>query len=341
MGNSKELDATMYREYEIAEWHEKGLVLGEVNSCIVIKDLEDGKESPLVALAKLPFPQFARIYLSRFEGSEVYLKDPAFTYKLFLMSELNMRVFCERLRNPNITHEEIKKKYGKNLNRNELNEFIYTPLDVIPKIISSSKRAQVCQLKYLYLTQYITFDEAKKMGLSIVPFLEQERQAGASVDGYELEQKLATLNTAVRLIFVKLFGLYGHSRMSIKDISKEFGIPISKIEMVYDLLIPPFLKTLGDFKSKTGYVERDYAPGDTIRYKNKTYRELDLDIQIKFIFQNVLSETEKLVLSARSNKEVASYIAYKYLYHDRKEVEQYLSLGGQELEELGSMGGLK
>lgn len=345
MNKSSEHTVTMYREYGISEWHEKCLVLSAVEVTSITNDLMKGIESPLVTLVRLPFPQFARAYLQKFAAAERYLKDPAFTYKLFLMTNSTVKVFCSKIRNPELTKAELEEtfsvKYKNNVYRAELDEFINTPLDVLPKIASTSVTATVRLAKFIYLTRYINFDEAKKMDLGIVQFLEAERHAGVPADGYELEEKLKMLNSAIRLIFVKLLGLYGNPRKTTEEVAAEMKISASKIQSLYNELIPYFLKTLGDFKHKIGYVDADYLPGDTIEYANKAYRKLDLAFQIHFIYNHTLTADEKLVLSGYSNREASIYIAYKYMYHDREKVAKYLSLGRTEIYDFGVFGGLK
>lgn len=337
----KNIQREMYTKYGIAEWFEKCLVLNDIERESIKSNLENGLNTALVALAKLPYPLFVRAYLSRFPAAEHYLSDPAFGYKLFLMSEPSTKILCETIRNPDITGAELEKKYKrKSFDRMEVSEFMNTPLDMLPKILSPDSNFKPIWLKYLYLTQYIDYEEAKKLGISFASVLERDRASGAQYDGYELEDKLKLLNPASRLIICKLLGLFGHTRMTIRDIVKEYGLADYKVRTLFNELFPSLLLTIGDFKNKVGYIEREYEPGEAKEYSNRKFRALDLDIQVKFIVNNVLSDSERLVLESMSNSEVAFYVAYKYLYHDKKKTMDSLVMDISDIDIDNSFGGL-
>ncbi len=323
----KDINTMMYRDYDIAEWTEKELVLSSTDREQLLEDLNDNMDSHLVAMARLPFPKFARQYLERFPDFSRYLKDPAFTYKLFLLKNSSIAEFCALLRRHFINDGEQRFKYAsKSFDFGEVIELLSQPFDVIPKLHPSGSRANPMLMKYLYLTQYIDYETAMQLGLKISSIFNLDRQINPQADGFELEKKLSTLNLGIRLIFVKALGLYGNPRQPLREIANELKIPVSLVEKVYDELIHCFGMTLGDFKNKTGYIEKPYAIDETREYSSDKFRKIDLDVQTKFVLNNLLSPEERLVLSTKSNQEVKLYIVSKYIYKDDKKARSALSL---------------
>jgi hypothetical protein len=98
-----------YRKYGISEWNEKTLILTDEERSVVTSDLEEGNLNPLIDIVKLPFPQFVTAYYSRFPNKPVELNDPAFGYKLYLLTERGISYHAELLRNPDAKKNEVHK----------------------------------------------------------------------------------------------------------------------------------------------------------------------------------------------------------------------------------------
>ena len=82
--------------FGIAEWSKKTICLGSKSSEDVLKRLgkwrvsKEDNESLLLEITMLPFPEFVKKYFSAFPNGAIYLKDPAFGYKLFLSTSMEI-----------------------------------------------------------------------------------------------------------------------------------------------------------------------------------------------------------------------------------------------------------
>lgn len=93
----------------ISEWDKKQAMLEANEVYTIIEDLKAGVDSDLVALAKLPFPHFAREYLKDYPASAPYFADPAFGYKLYFLSERELSVFTWLIKFPELRHGDFEK----------------------------------------------------------------------------------------------------------------------------------------------------------------------------------------------------------------------------------------
>ena len=349
--NSKEhsieeekMSVAMYREYGIAEWYEKCLVMTSVEKLEVLKNIRNGENSLLVQLVRLPFPHFVREYFERIyqqneerRGIAVYLNDPAFGYKMYMLTEKMIERFSESLRST-LSGEAVALL--KDFSSSSFREIMDNTLDQSLVTCDSGIKSRGRLMKYVYLTQYITYDEALKMNLSISKLFQKDREAGVMEDGFELENKLDTLNPIARTIFARMIGLYGQKRMKRKEISTFLDVSVERIGQLYDEIFSYFLRTLGEFKNKLGFVERNYAPNDIRMYNNKYFREIDLKLTIGHILKNMLSPEEQKVVSSLNYSKAHLYIAYKYLFNqDYKLTSDYLINASLSELELGDIGG--
>lgn len=305
-----------YREYGIAEWREKQFILSDEEVESVITELENSEkgesvDQSLLEILRLPYPRFVESYFSKYPAAEPYLHDPAFGYKMYFLNDSAAITLAELIRNPQNTICDIQQTCGRILKNTVITELLKTPLSDIPKIMSGTKTNKLFALKYVYISQYMNLAEAKKLGIPMASFFEQD-----GADGYMLEDKLNTLNPATRIVMAKSLGMYGGFRKNINQIVKENNISVRSATKVFNFVFPLFFRTYGEFKNALGYEAREYAVDEAKEYQNKTFRMLDLGLQANFIENNVLTEAERAIVSSLSNNRSLVYIAAKYIYRD-------------------------
>lgn len=319
----------MYSYYGIAEWREKCIVLSEQEIKSVKKALSAGIDSPLTTIVRLPFPKFAEEYYKNCKKAKKYFEDPAFGYKLYLLSDKVLETFAFYMRSNDIKDEDLKllrylKKEITFIFSNNLNDVIFAELS------AKGKFFLVREIKFIYLSQYIDLEEAKKLGLKKAKQFEIDVANGSCSNGYELGAKLGYLNPTARYLMTHTLGLYGFKRQSVKEVAKELGISYGFLIRMFNELFSSFFLTLGEFKNKLGVIDKDYLSGEYIEYGHRNYKKYDLDVEIYRIFTQ-LSDFEKIILSSYSNSEIKAYIAYKYIFKDTKKTLEYLVADSCEL----------
>lgn len=326
------LTAGMYRNYDVAEWNEKKAILTTIEAQTVLADLKEGKNTPLVELIKLPFPRFAeeyfRPYFDQMGKYKTFYLDPAFGFKLYFLSESHLRIFATIIREPNLTNRQIANvlKTPKNVSHriSGIQQIVDTPLDRIPKIVSSFKERTVFQKRFLYLTQYIDMETAKRLNLPISAIFE----ADGATKGYDLEGKLNILNQAMRLIVTLYLGLYGEESMSAYQIRREiFNNEFDNriYNAAIQFILENFDKPLGQFAATIGYMESIDPLTGIKEYSSKTYREIDIKMQTMFVFEH-LSQIDKMTLRTYSNKERLLYLTSQYMFRTPEFLARNMSL---------------
>lgn len=323
--NSKN-NVYMYRLFGISEWEEKCAILERDEKLRILKALKEGKYTPLVALAKLPFPKFASIYFRRYPGAKDYIKDSDFGYKLYILSDSNKRYFksmADDSFNRNTKNTEIKTQIQDNLRMS---------LEELAKKVSNNQKQFS---RFIYITRYIDLTEAKRLGISRTPIFEAD-----GVDGYELLNKLSCLNATTKIVMVKFLGLYGNTPHSIGDISTELHLPKVNVSKMVKLLLPSMALSLGEFKNKIGLIERDYEKDEYKEYKNKAFRDLDLRLQVAFVYNFVLNNLERSALGGYNPKTVYLYLISKYIIKDPDKLSEYLVVDKKQVDRCMNLQGL-
>lgn len=328
---------SMYYDHGISEWHEKSLILTNEEQIIIEKSLITGIDTEILELVRLPFPKFVEGYFSRFHSAKKLLADPESGYKLYFLEDSHIARLSTMLRNrENKGRESEYSVPQKTVNPNLI--LLKFSLEDIPKLASSQRQHYIYEQKYLYLTQYIDLEEAKRLGLSIVSKFERDMEyTGSLVDGYEFKAKLETLNPVAQFILARVLGLYGHKRESLLKIARELGLPYLKLQELYNMLYPVFLMTLGDFKNKIGYVERTYGIGEFREYNNKVFRETDIILETTFMYNFFLTPEERKVLSnshGKITREGYIYLGYRFIYKDVAKTAEYMTSTPNEVEKI-------
>ena len=294
----------LYREYEIAEWTDKCLILSEAEQVEILKCLSNGVETELVSQVRLPYPKFVESYYQKYPNATYFLKDPTFAYRLYIMREAIVTELNAKIKNPKEKHGNVTKS----IRDTELIELLQTPFEQLTRIRTNREGNTEIERKYVYICQYIDAVEAERLGLKGFTFF-----TNGAYRGYDLEGKLNSLNDVARTIMSQYLGLYGSNRTAVSSISKSTRITENKIKELIGYLFDAFMMPTESLRSKIGYIPKDYQIGEFREYTRRDYRDLDLAIQIRYILLNVLNENERAVLENYSNSEVKAYITAKYI----------------------------
>lgn len=316
----------MFLKFGIREWREKCLVLSD-NEIHLIKDnLNSNLESPLVCLVKLPFPQFIQVYLSRYEGSKKFLNKYGyeFFYKFYLLPYKSMRLLSEKIKHPEKKYDDIisSSSFYKGVRKDmspELEESIlYLSKNASNFLGINTKNTDI---KFLYLTQYITHEEAVKLGLPISLYHESE-----DIDGYDLERKLSCLNSGLRYIIVNYLGLYGYDRKSVRTLAKILGIDIEKVKRCLEMIIPLLSKTYNEYRVKLGIINPESDTFELIEYTNSVFNKYNLYIQTVYLLRFFADEKAKDLIS-----NVKLEFPMRHLCNKYNELEKSVSLNENEI----------
>lgn len=319
----------MYRFHDILEWTEKSQVLSSKELEEVERYLREGKMSPLLEILKLPFPMFAYEYFKKLGSVNRFLIDPAFGYKMYMLSD-KLRVFfanMSRAKKPSDIPNMYKKNFSEYLT--ELEDIFSLPLDKI----SAQKNRDERDLKFIYLTQYITASVATELNLQFGKCLIGQE------DGYELEKKLQALNLFPRIIASHALGLYGLKRKKIESIAQFLNVNSSIAVRLWRELKPMLELPYLDFIRKIGLqVQSEESEGIKL-YSNETYKNLDLNLHMSWLYNNVLSDLEKGVLATLNQKNTRIYIARKYMFDNPETIARYLSASDIKVSKYGELSG--
>jgi hypothetical protein len=311
----------LYREYGISEWREKTLILTKAELSYIYRCLKSGEENELVELVKLPFPEFVEKYYMLQPGSEKYLKDPTFAYRLYAMRDTMISYINADIKNPDETLGQ--KLYLADISRpdiDEIREYLETPYCELVNITSVSNQNNDLERRLDYISQYIDAKKAESLGFTTQPYYCNE-----VYKGFELEQKLAILNRGARWIIVMYLGLYGGFRKNTKEIADDLGLPVPRVRELINYIFPCFKFFKEALQTRTGYINREYSIGERKEYRNLYYRKLDEIVECAYIRSKLLPSGEKLILDSMSNSEANKYIKKKYL----SQAEMLISTGSK------------
>ncbi len=327
------LSRELYKTYGISEWHEKRMLLTAEEQIRILSDLIAHTSSDLLEIVSLPFPKFTEKYFQNYPASAAYFKDPSFAYKLYFLDDANMRIFAEQMRNPNLSRKAILRILGYkegNFDKNLLNVMMMTSFEDIPKMISVANVSQMNLVKFVYLTQYIDAAEAARLKLSLATVFERDH-----VDGYELDKKLAILNPATRFLMTAYLGLEGYHRHQVSELKSYFSenrTYVPYIQKLIDTLLPRLARPYGEMYTFLKFAGQS-SPSNMFEYGNKEFRDLDIVLETKYFAHNVLSQTEKEVLSSYPSKKQKLYLAAKCMYKDAESLARNFTSTVSQIEE--------
>lgn len=307
---------TLYLLYGVSEWPEKCQIMTASEKLEVLKDLKEGKNTPLAKLVKMPFPFFARQYFSQFPVAEGYFKYPAFAYKIYFMENSELRCFTEMMRNPHLTYKQLnellRELYGYRIvNYHNFNLEYISQMDLedLSKTMSSTRKSKTHTLKFLQLTDYINREEAEKMSLSVADIFVKD-----GVEGYDLEYKLSILNPEARRILEQYLGIHGYRPHGIAELKKSTVVPTSEtIDHLIDTIVPKLYRSPKEFAHFIGFREEKQIPGNIFEYSSEFYRKIDISLETYAYVKNANS-AEKEILASLKRKKKILYIAAKHMF---------------------------
>lgn len=327
MDSIKELSLQMYESYGIAEWPKKYMTLAPEDKLNILNYINGNcpkKESidALLELLKLPFPKFIERY---FSDSEEFMDrlshDPQLSYKVYFLSDMRLQFFSMILKNPSLTVKEIQEILNCKAVHiiGSINQVLNLSLDDMG-LYSVSQQGSERIRQFIYLTQYIDLEEAKRLGLSSYnTFLND------GVNGYELERKINMLNPTIRSLMIYYLGLYGHNRHSCKEIFDVIDQKKEKTHKVVEFICPLLMQSTGVFKNAIGFSEERQIPGNSFEYTNKAFRSYDIEFETRAL-SRTLDEASIAVLERYTPLQRKNYLAAKFMFKTPESLARNLCL---------------
>lgn len=322
MDITEEENLRMLSQYGISEWREKCLVITLEEKTLIEETLDREGSIPFLEMIRKPFPKFVVEYLAANFDNLKYLKDPAIGYKLYLLSEAMLTFFFYKIRNPKISIKDINNFINNHTKKYDLDIELNKPLDQL--VSESVNKKNKHPVKFIYLTQYIDREEARRLGLKKASQFDADFERTGNDYGYCLEEKMSLLNPAARTILANYLGLYGLDPLSINEIASKYSIPFGRIKTSLDILLPSLLLTYGEFKNALGFIDKDYKDGEYRQYASrKAYKKTDINLTVSYIGAN-LSGLEGEALKTHESAEITAYIMAKYVFKDPNIAMEYI-----------------
>lgn len=328
MTNEEENTRSLYLLYGITEWSAKCNILTNEEQLQVLNDLRNGTNSRLVELVKMPFPSFATEYFKDFSQAQEYFKDPAFAFKIYFLTESQLRFFSEYMRNFEITYEQIKKLIKENYGytnayehiKNTIEEIRIIDLESLANTMSSIKHSRTKKIKFLQLMSYIDIDSVRSMNLSSARLFEITGETGL-----DLEANLNLLNPTARKILILYIGLYGFKSHSIEEISNiVFGKDMTLTMNLINFLIPKMSKGTKELAHAIGFKGASHSE-NMFEYTASGFKKLSIDIEVYGLIHDA-DEYTKAILDKMSPIEKKIYLAAKFMYKTPESLARNLNL---------------
>ncbi len=327
MPNEEANTRSLYLLYGITEWPAKCNVLTNEERLQALNDLRNGTNSRLAELVKKPFPSFATEYFKDFAQAQEYFKDPAFAFKIYFLTESQLRFFSEYMRNSEITYEQIKKLIKENYGyttayghiKNIVEEIRIIDLESLANTMSSIKHSRTKKIKFLQLMSYIDVDSVRSMNLSSARLFEITGETGL-----DLEANLNLLNPTARKILILYIGLYGFKSHSIEEISNiVFGKDMVLTTNFINFLIPKMSKSTKELAHAIGF--KGASPENMFEYKAPGFKKLSIDIEVYGLIHDA-DEYTKAILDKMNPLEKKIYLAAKFMYKTPESLARNLNL---------------
>ncbi len=323
MTNEEENTRSLYLLYGITEWSAKCNILTNEEQLQVLNDLRNGTNSRLVELVKMPFPSFATEYFKDFSQAQMYFKDPTFAFKIYFLTENQLRIFSEYMRTVNEIEKSDEKKDEFN-NSHELNitldELMMMNFESIVNDTSSVKRRRTSKIKFLQLMSYIDIDIAKSMNLSCARLFEITGETRL-----DLEANLNLLNPTAKIMLILYIGLYGFKSHNMEEISNIFfGRNTNLTGQLINFLIPRITKSTKEFSHSIGYRGAAH-PENMFEYSVPAFKKLNIAIEVPVLYNGV-NEYTKAILDKMTSNYKKTYLVAKYMYKTPESLARNMNL---------------
>ena len=330
MTNEEENTRSLYLLYGITEWSAKCNILTNEEQLQVLNDLRNGTNSRLVELVKMPFPSFATEYFKDFSQAQMYFKDPTFAFKIYFLTENQLRIFSEYMRTVNEIEKSDEKKDEFN-NSHELNitldELMMMNFESIVNDTSSVKRRRTSKIKFLQLMSYIDIDIAKSMNLSCARLFEITGETRL-----DLEANLNLLNPTAKIMLILYIGLYGFKSHNMEEISNIFfGRNTNLTGQLINFLIPRITKSTKEFSHSIGYRGAAH-PENMFEYSVPAFKKLNIAIEVPVLYNGV-NEYTKAILDKMTSNYKKTYLVDKYMYKTPESLARNMNLSIADAQE--------
>ena len=334
MTNEEENARSLYLLYGITEWPAKSNILTNEERLQVLNDLRNGTNSRLSKLVKMPFPSFATEYFKDFSQAQMYFKDPTFAFKIYFLTENQLRIFSEYMRTVDEIEKQIKNSDDKKdefNNTRDINiilaELIMINFEIIVNDMSSVKRKRTSKIKFLQLMSYIDIDIAKSMNLSCARLFEI-----TSETRLDLEANLNLLNPAAKVMLILYIGLYGFKAHSMEEVSNIlFGKNTDLTTQLINFLIPRITKSTKEFSHSIGFRGAAH-PENMFEYSVPTFKKLNIAIEVLALYNSV-NEYTKAILDKMTSNYKKTYLVAKYMYKTPESLARNMNLSIADAQE--------
>lgn len=318
---------------KISELREKCLLLSQEEKEKLLIDLNNGTTNELVELIKLPFPKFAYEYLRRFPKFKELNADYNIGYNLYFLTDSEIKAIVSVAKGIH-TPNEARLYYNIDFAYTHTFTKILYPFRDFNPMLCAKNLLWHNIAKYIYIAQYIDEKEAEKLGMTSFTFY-----TNGEYRGFELKEKLDSLNIGMRKIIENYIGLNEeNTRMNRLEVSEKLGVSQTAVLYTTRKILPLFLKTTKELQNKIGYCGKaNTNEANTYSYINKEFRRHDLSSSTDYILNNISSSQEKTVLETKSEKEKELYLAAKYMYPSKETIFRYLNVSLSKAQELSDI----
>lgn len=308
----------LYENFGIAEWREKCLVLRECEIEYALRHLGE-EDNEFVKLIKMPFPKFAENYFRQFKDRLPYVENPQFGYNLFLLNDGELTLLMSYFRTKEAISKRLLEKVAPIL------ENLVISFDSPIKINKRNPQFKKHIFQKAYISQYITKEEAKRLGLTNRVFFEN-----GEYKDFKLQEKIDCLNGVTREMFNCLLGMEGRHRLDTSGVSKKLELVEANVKTLVDIAAIPMSKTLGEFKNAIGYLEND-EKGFSL-YTNQIFKKTDFYNNYFYYTKHIINISDIIVLKDLEYKDSKTYIASKYFYSSASSVRKALAISKEDAE---------
>lgn len=277
----------------ITEWTEKSIILTIEEKLEVLNCIKNETSTSLFEMVKLPFQEFIvnyyityyndrlrKIKLNSQSGNciryENFIKDPSIGYKIYLLSNANIKALNLYIKGEN---RQILSNFSS-----YITDILASSIDEMMRTFVKTNAGKIQIRKYVYIMQYVDAKEAERLGLKSFTFCKDFIHRG-----FALGEKLECLNDLERLAMTKYFGLDGYMPDNMREVEEELGVPTGKLESFSNKeFLLKFTGALDEFKHEIGFIDREYAPGEIKEYTDVSkYAKMASTLEAYYIQEHI------------------------------------------------------
>lgn len=306
----EKIGTLLFRACGVSEWEEKRIYLTEEEQVEILNSLKKGEDTDLVRWVKLPYPKFATEFLRKNQAnlelrkshngylesliSGDALNNDLIGYKLYMLTDSMVKIIVDYMTKPELLLSELTDNTSM-YRMAAVTDKLAAPLE--KSYIKSSGRivGKEDLKKYIHIMSYIDSEEAKALGLESFTFY-----TNGEYRGFNIKEKLESLNPLIRHIFISYLGING-AYYSSKEICEKLNISEATLENLLNVdILLALSKSCGEFRNAIKYVNKEYKPNERIEYlysynssimkTNKQFAQLAERVEINYLCHNVDEE---------------------------------------------------